>query len=78
MAERPFRHRQLPDPAVRKQLTPHISLARAASYSVSIRSGTGQQIIPGTVRLPELRAVIDNFLTIVETLNDPGGISYKS
>ncbi len=68
-AERPFRRRGPPEAAIRDYLSPHVSLARAASYSVSIRLGSGQLHLPGLLDLPELPEVIDDFLTIVEKVN---------
>ena len=67
-AERPFRHRGPPEAVIRKYLSPHVSLPRAASYSVSIRLGHGQLHLPG-LDLPELPEVIHDFLTIVEKVN---------
>ena len=71
-AERPFRHRGPPEAVIRKYLTPHVSLARAASYGVSIRLGGGQLQLPGLLDLPEMPAVIHDFLTIVEEVNGAG------
>ena len=71
-AERPFRHRGPPEAVIRKYLRPHVSLARAASYSVSIRLGRGQLHLPGLLDLPEMPEVIHDFLTIVEEVNGAG------
>ncbi|WP_420442579.1 hypothetical protein [Candidatus Palauibacter sp.] len=71
-AERPFRHRGPPEAAIRNYLSPHVSLPKAASYSVSIRLGHGQLVIPGLLDLPELPEVIHDFLTIVENVNGSG------
>lgn len=68
-ADRPFRHRGPPEAAVRNYLSPHVSLPKAASYSVSIRLGSGQLVLPGVLDLPELPEVIHDFLTIVENVN---------
>ena len=67
-AERPFRHGRPPEAAIQNYLSPHVSLARAASYSVSIRLGQGQLHLPG-LDLPGLPEVIHDFLTIVEKVN---------
>ena len=69
-AERPFRHRGPPAAAIRNYLSPHVSLPKAASYSVSIRLGHGQLVLPELLDLPELPEVIHDFLTIVENVND--------
>ena len=66
-ASRPFRSGGQPEAAIRDYLTPHVSLPRAASYSVSIRLGGAQLHLPGI--LPALPEVIDDFLTIVEKVN---------
>ena len=71
-AERPFRHSGPPEAVIRKYLSPHVSLARAASYAVSIRLGRGQLQLPGLLDLPELPEVIHDFLTIVEKVNGSG------
>ena len=68
-AERPFRHRGPPEAVIRNYLSPQVSLARAASYSVSIRLGRGQLHLPGLLDLPEMPEVIHDFLTIVEEVN---------
>lgn len=68
-SERPFRHRGPPTAVIRDYLSPHVSLPRAASYAVSIRLGGDQLHLPGLIDLPELPDVIDDFLTIVETVN---------
>ena len=71
-ADRPFRHRGPPEAGIRKYLRPHVSLARAASYAVSIRLGRGQLHLPGLLDLPEMPDVIHDFLTIVEEVNRAG------
>ena len=71
-SDRPFRHKGPPAAAVRNYLSPHVSLPRAASYSVSIRLGRGQLHLPGLLELPELPEVIHDFLTIVERVNGSG------
>ncbi len=69
-AQRPFRHGGPPETAIRNHLSPHVSLPKAASFSVSIRLGGGQLHLPGVLDLPELPEVIDDFLTIVERVNE--------
>ena len=71
-AERPFRRRGPPEAMIRKYLSPHVSLARAASYAVSIRLGRGQMHLPGLLDLPDMPEVIHDFLTIVEEVNRAG------
>lgn len=66
-ANRPFRIAGQPDAEIRDYLNPHVSLARAASYSVSIRLGGDQLHLPGI--LPGLPEVIHEFLTIFEKVN---------
>ena len=68
-ADRPFRHRGPPEAALRNYLSPHVSLPKAASYSVSIRLGSGQLELPEVLDLPALPEVIHDFLTIVENVN---------
>ena len=70
-AERPFRYGKPPAAEIQKHLSPHVSLARAASYSVSIRLGADQLRLPG-LDLPEMPEVIHDFLTIVERVNGSG------
>ncbi len=70
-AERPFRYGKPPGVEIQKHLSPHVSLAKAASYSVSIRLGADQLRFPG-LDLPEMPDVIHDFLTIVEKVNGAG------
>ena len=71
-AEQPFRYGKPPAVEIKKHLSPHVSLAKAASYSVSIRLGADQLRLPG-LDLPEMPEVIQDFLTIVEEVNGSGG-----
>lgn len=70
-AERPFRYGKPPEVEIKNHLNPHVSLARAASYSVSIRLGADQLSLPG-LDLPQMPEVIHDFLTIVENVNGSG------
>ena len=71
-AEQPFRYGKPPGVEIQKHLSPHVSVAKAASYSVSIRLGAEQLGLPG-LDLPEMPEVIHDFLTIVEKVNGFGG-----
>lgn len=69
-SQKPFRRNGPPDATIRNYTNPHISLPRAASYAVSIRLGGSQMYLPGTTRLPTIRDVLHEFLTIIEKVNE--------
>ena len=68
--ERPFRHRGPAESEIRKYLSPHVSVPRAASYAVSIKFGGAQIQSALLLDLPEISDVIHDFMTIVEKVNE--------
>lgn len=68
--ERPFRRSGPAESEIRKYLSPHVSVPRAASYAVSIKLGGAQIEAAVLINLPEIADVIREFMTIVEKVNE--------
>ena len=70
-AKKPFRKKGAPTREIREHLNPYVSQARAASYAVTLSLGAGAQIpLTGFLELPDIADVIDDFIGIVEVVND--------
>lgn len=70
-AEKPFRKTGAPTKEIQEYLNPYVSLPRAASYAVTLKLGQGAQIpLSGILELPDITDVIDDFMGIVEIVNE--------
>ena len=75
-AEKPFRKTGAPTKEIQEYLNPYVSLPRAASYAVTLKLGQGAQIpLSGILELPDITDVIDDFMSIVEVVNEGKGDS---
>ena len=70
-AQKPFRKTGAPTKEIQDHLNPYVSLPRAASYAVTLKLGQGAQIpLSGILELPDITDVIDDFIGIVEVVNE--------
>lgn len=70
-AKKPFRKTGVPTKEIQEYLNPYVSLPRAASYAVTLKLGQGAQIpMSGILELPDITDVIDDFMGIVEIVNE--------